>query len=130
MFFRYGHTKDDSHLPQSSSINKQITYGEYIASMDGLREKFGEQATVFNAFLMPYSMFNRRFAAPASEQRYKHIGEAVSDWKPGKFEYEHVQGILIDIRSLMHNYVRHNEPEIKNLADLIEAATRQSLPSA
>ena len=128
-YYRYGHTKDASHLPQSSSINKQITYGEYIASMDGLREKFGEQATVFNAFLMPYSMFNRRFAAPSAEQRYRHIGEAVSDWKPGKFEYEHVQGILIDIRSLMHNYVRHNEPEIKNLADLIEAATRQSLPS-
>lgn len=129
-YYRYGHTKDASHLPQSSSINKQITYGEYIASMDGLREKFGKEATVYNAFLMPYSMYNRRFATEAAEQRYKHIGEAISDWKPGKFEYEHVQGILIDIRSLMHNYVRHNEPEIENLAGLIEAATRQSLPSA
>lgn len=129
-YYRYGHTKDASHLPQSSSINKQITYGEYIASMDGLREKFGEEATVYNAFLMPYSMFNRKFATSSAEQRYRHIGEAVSDWKTGKYEYEHVQGILIDIRSLMHNYVRHNEPEIKNLAGLIEAATRKSLPSA
>ncbi len=129
-YYRYGHTSDASHLPQSSSINKQITYGEYIASMDGLKDKFGETATVYNAFLMPYSMFNRRFSASTGEQKYKHIGEAVSDWKPGKFEYEHVQGILIDIRSLMHNYVRHNEPEIENLAGLIEAATRQSLPSA
>jgi len=98
--------------------------------MDGLKEKFGETATVYNAFLMPYSMFNRAFAALTGERKYRHIGEAVSDWKSGKFEYEHVQGVLIDIRSLMHNYVRHNEPEIKNLADLIEAATRESLPPA
>lgn len=129
-YYRYGHTKDASHLPQSSSINKQITYGEYIASMDSLREKFGESATVFNAFLMPYSMSGRKFSVPAAEQRYRHIGEAVSGWKSGKYEYEHVQGILIDIRWLMHNFVRHNEPEIKNLAGLIEAAARRSLPSA
>ena len=31
-YYRYGHTKNAQHLPQSSSINKQITYGEYIAS--------------------------------------------------------------------------------------------------
>lgn len=129
-YYRYGHTKDASHLPQSSSINKQITYGEYIASMSGLKKKFGEKATVYNAFLMPYSMFNKRFATPASKSRYKHIGEAVSDWKPGRLEYEHVQGILIDVRSLMHNYVRHNDPEIKKLADLIEAATSQSLSAS
>ena len=129
-YYRYGHTKNAQHLPQSSSINKQITYGEYIASMTDFKEKFGEDAVVYNAFLMPYSMFNRRFTPPSEEKRYKHIGEAVSDWKPGTNEYEHVQGILIDVRSLMHNYVRHNEPEMKNLADLIEDATRQCLPSA
>ena len=127
-YYRYGQTKDVQHLPQSSSINKQITYGEYIASMKEFRKEFGDNATVYNAFLMPYSMFNRRFATQAGQQRYKHIGEAVSDWKRGIYEYEHVQGILIDIRSLMHNYIRHNEPEIKNLAGLIESATMQSLP--
>ena len=77
---------------------------------------------------MPYSMFSKKFPSAGELQTYRHIGEAVCDWKPdGKNEYEHVQGILIDVRSLMHNYVRHSEPEMAKLADLIESSTKAAL---
>ena len=125
-YYRYGHTKNVSHLPQSSSINKQITYGEYIATQDRFRKQYGPDITVYNAFLMPYCMYSRLFAYHTAFQRmqeYRHIGEAVSDWKVGDNEYEHVQGVLVDIRTLMHNYIRHNDPEIQRLASLIEEAT-------
>lgn len=128
-YYRYGQTKEPKHLPQSSSINKQITYGEYIAGMQDLEKRHGKGATVYNAFLMPYSMFKGKFAKPEDPAKYMHIGEAVSDWKvDGKNPYEHVQGILVDVRGLMHNYVRHNEPEIQKLADLIEEMTKKALP--
>lgn len=48
-YYRYGNTHKPEHLPDSSSINKQITYGEYIQSM-GI-----ENDSLFNAFLMPYN---------------------------------------------------------------------------
>ena len=127
-YYRYGYTGDAQHLPQSSSINKQITYGEYIASMADFRERFGENAIVYNAFLMPYSMVSHKFPSNGLAQTYRHIGEAVCDWKPeGKNEYEHVQGILIDVRTLMHNYVRHSETEMEKLAELISASTKMAL---
>lgn len=127
-YYRYGHTCNAQHLPQSSSINKQITYGEYIASMADFRQRFGDHAAVYNAFLMPYSMFSNNFPSKGEPQVYRHIGEAVCDWRPErKNEYEHVQGILIDVRSLMHNYVRHSEPEMEKLANLIENSTKAAL---
>lgn len=127
-YYRYGQTYNAQHLPQSSSINKQITYGEYIASTADFRQRFGDRAAVYNAFLMPYNMFSNYFPFEGDLKTYRHIGEAVCDWRPErKNEYEHVQGILIDVRSLMHNYVRHNELEMAKLANLIENSTKAAL---
>lgn len=72
---------------------------------------------------MPFGKHGKSF--PHTDD-YRLIGEAVSDWKDGVSEYEHVQGVLVDIRYLMHNYVKHNMPEIQKLADMIEKATDQS----
>lgn len=96
--------------------------------MADFRQRFGDHAAVYNAFLMPYSMFSNNFPSKGEPQVYRHIGEAVCDWRPErKNEYEHVQGILIDVRSLMHNYVRHSEPEMAKLANLIENSTKAAL---
>lgn len=129
-YYRFGNTRNIKHLPQSSSINKQITYGEYIASMDGMKDASGNPIPVYNAFLMPYSMYDKRFSGGGSGKKYLHIGEAVSDWKTGDNEFEHVQGIMVDIRALMLNVVRHSDPEIKAMAELIENATAASLAGA
>lgn len=51
-YYKYGLTGKTWDLPESTSINKQITYGEYIAKEDKFKKKHGENMKVYNAFLM------------------------------------------------------------------------------
>ena len=125
-YYRYGTTAQPLHLPESTSINKQITYGEYVASQEAFKREFGPDMKVYNAFIMPFGKNSKVFTQPDS---YRHIGEATGLWKSGEHEYEHVQGILVDISSLMHNYIRQNQPEILKLADLIEQACNSGNPT-
>ena len=45
--YKYGWTGIPDHLPNGSSINKQITYGEYLEKHKGINAD-----SVFNAFIM------------------------------------------------------------------------------
>ena len=107
-YYRYGKTGNPDHLPSTSSINKQITYGEYV------KEKKGKDP--FNAFLMPYNMHENPFELNGE---FATIGEAISKWKSGNNKYEHIQGILVDTRFLMHNY-ENKKSNIIKLAKSIE----------
>lgn len=48
------------------------------------------------------------------------VGEAVSNWKDNTEEYQKIQGILIDVKTLMSINVRQEMKEIEKLAKLIE----------
>ena len=112
-YYKFGWTKHPGDLPESSSINKQITYGEYIDETQKFREIHGEDMKVYNAFLMP-------FDALKWDVGLKHyIGDAVSRWKSGTKEYEHIKGILLDVKYLMKISGRKNYKEIKEMAELI-----------
>ena len=104
-------------MPESTTINKQITYGEYIAETDMFR-KNGQEPTVYNAFIMPYSAASELWN---SDTNLLHVGEAVSSWKSNEKSYERVQGILLDVKHLMRMTVRKDESEIAQLAMCIEA---------
>lgn len=116
-YYRFGETRDPMHLPASSSINKQITYGEYIHINT---TAFGVDSKVYNAFLMPYNKKNWR--AASAPRNIRKIGEATGDWKTGTEPYMRVQGILIDVRYLMYQYQKYNASEIVELASEIEEA--------
>ena len=47
------------------------------------------------------------------------IGSASGNWKQNEKTYEHVQGILIDVKHLMKVGVRSDVDEISRLAQLI-----------
>ena len=51
-YYRYGIAPvlGTSALPQSSDINKQITYGQFVKN-----RKTPDGVQVFNAFIMPYN---------------------------------------------------------------------------
>jgi hypothetical protein len=51
-----------------------------------------------------------------------NIGEATGDWKTAGHKYEHVQGIVVDIRYLMHHYTGKPKNQILRLAQSIEEA--------
>lgn len=115
-YYKYGATKRAVDLPESTSINKQITYGEYIDEQKNFRQKYGDNMKVYNAFLMP---FNSKSDKWMTEDKVIRIGQAYGDWKTNLKSYEKVQGIVVDIKFLMKLSSRQNEEEIRVLADKI-----------
>lgn len=114
-YYRYGVTRYPKHLPNSSSINKQITYGEYI---DNHINEF-DTDKIFNAFLMPYNSKDNLFG---TEGIFENIGEATGKWRNGSDikNYDRVQGIVVDVRTLMHNRLGKFTPFINLLVNAIE----------
>jgi hypothetical protein len=100
--YRYGWSGNPDHLPNGPDINKQITYGEYIE-----RTRSIPNERLFNAFIMPYNKKDNLFRM---SDNVGNIGEAIGDWKfnasnPKMKNYERIQGIVVDTRYLMYNYI-------------------------
>lgn len=113
-YYRYGISGNPDHLPDSSSINKQITYGEYIKQRHNTPNE-----CLYNAFLMPYNSAKNYFDL---NEPFGNIGEAIGDWKGDTYYYERIQGIVVDTRYLMYHYTGNPRNSIINLAKSIEAA--------
>lgn len=111
-YYRYGDTHKTEHLPDSSSINKQITYGEYISNNKGIAND-----SLFNAFLMPYNATLNLFETNAV---ITNVAEAMGKWRPNIKNYEKIQGIVVDVRYLIHNYIGNHDAEKAMLAEVIE----------
>ena len=111
--YKYGWTGIPDHLPNSSSINKQITYGEYLEKYKGVNTD-----SLFNAFIMPYNKAKNCFNLTSV---VANIGEAVGDWRYNKKYYERIQGIVMDTRHLMYHYSGKPIKEKVALAECIEA---------
>ena len=111
--YKYGRTGIPDHLPNGSSINKQITYGEYLEKYKGVKTD-----SLFNAFIMPYNMEENYFKLNFF---VGNIGEAIGDWRYNKKPYERIQGIVMDTRYLMYHYSGKPLKEKETLAECIEA---------
>ncbi len=121
--YRYGWDPKPEHLPNSSDINKQITYGEYIEQTRRLPNE-----KLYNAFIMPYNKENNLFMLNSN---IGNIGEAVSDWKTNLKNYERIQGIVVDTRYLMYNYIGTSDQQKKEMAGCIEKVlTRGPVPAS
>jgi len=121
--YRYGWDPKPDHLPNSADINKQITYGEYIEQTKNLPNE-----KLYNAFIMPYNKENNLFMLNGN---VGNIGEAVSDWKSNVKNYERIQGIVVDTRYLMYNYIGTSEQQKKEMAECIEKVlTRGPVPAS
>lgn len=114
-YYKYGATKVPNHLPDTSSINKQITYGEFIANERRFRDLHGENMKVYNAFILPFDSQHKMWNSDIR----KHIGKATSDWKKCSEEYEVVHGVLLDVKYLMQLSDSKNQKEIVKMAQLI-----------
>ena len=120
-YYKYGVTGIPDHLPNGSSINKQITYGEYLEKYKGVSAN-----SLFNAFIMPYNMTNNMFGLT---ENVGYIGEAIGDWRRNKKYFERIQGIVMDTRYLMYHYMGNLMKEKADLAECIEEVLiRESVP--
>ncbi len=116
-YYRYGILPQygTGHLPQSSDINKQITYGQYVKN-----QRTPEGAQVFNAFIMPFNRVNNQFKI---NSLFGNVAEAIGDWvdNPDSPEiYERVQGIVFDTRYLLKNYDGNHDSDKEDLVREIE----------
>lgn len=119
-YYKYGWSGASAHLPESTSINKQITYGEYIAESEKFLDAKGNHPIVYNAFIMPYDAFGKTFH---TERDTHFIGVADSDWKTNgdTKTYEKIAGILLDVKTIM-NQSFSDRDKITELAELIETS--------
>ncbi len=114
-YYKYGITNDPGHLPETSSIAKQIIYAEYI-EQNKMTDNEGNVLKTYNAFIMPFSKTGKYFK---TDKNYKYIGFADADWKDIQNHYEHIEGILLDINYIMDNYSRRSKNDIEELSQLI-----------
>ena len=106
--YKYGRTGIPDHLPNGSSINKQITYGEYLEKYKGV-----DTGSLFNAFIMPYNMADNPFKLTS------FVGN-IGDWRYNRKYYERIQGVVMDTRYLMYHYSGKPIKEKVALAKCIE----------
>lgn len=114
-YYRYGTTFLTKHIPETTSIQKQITYGEYVKMM-----KVGKYDEIFSAFVMPYSkaenIHNDKF-----NRNIEFVGIARAKWIDSKGETSrNIAGILVDTKFLINNWVRKNQDNIDAIVTAIE----------
>jgi hypothetical protein len=115
--YQYGQSHNPDHLPDCADVSKQITYGEYIARMKRVPDMH-----IYSAFIMP---FNKKDNVFLFGENMGNIGEAVADWRwkaeePHMYNYERIQGIVVDTRFLMYNFIGMPESQKKCLITNIE----------
>lgn len=114
-YYKYGEypALGNQGLPQSSDINKQITYGEYVKN-----KKTPVGAEVYNAFIMPFNRNKGTF--DGIKDFYLNVAESSGDWHDTSELYEKVQGIVMDTRYLLTNYEGNHDYDKYLLSKEIE----------
>lgn len=113
-YYQYGITENPNDLPQTASIQKQITYGRYISGLEIAPEDKNE---IYNAFIMPFQSDGQ------DNYKFEFVSVGTVDWEDYNervMNYQYVLGMLLDTRYIITTYSRHNNREIEHLADLIE----------
>ncbi|UWD34543.1 LlaJI family restriction endonuclease [Mesomycoplasma molare] len=108
-FYRFGYTNDKSDLPKISSIQKQITYGDYIKN-----NKLINSDKIRNIFILPY---NKQKNSLNLSNNLEYIGFAKSDYRASKHKHEIIHTFLIDLKYLIN--IWNNKKYHANIKDLI-----------
>lgn len=114
-FYRFGFTGREEDLPETTSIQKQITYGDYIKRNSKIKVN-----NIYNAFLLPYDKKREVFQ---SNDNLQYIGFAKSTWKDNSEGYEFVHAFLIDLKHVVKTWNRFNHKE--DIDILINAINEQ-----
>ncbi len=108
-FYRFGVTMEKQDLPNTSSIQKQVTYGEYISRISN-----GE--SVISAFLLPYNKNSNPFHYSSDVE---FVGTATAKWKQQNHSFEKVQTFLIDMHFLLLSWDKKNSSYRSELVNMM-----------
>ena len=119
-YYTYGISNNAGNLPASDSITKQIDYAQFIEKgerplpKDVLAQLNKEE--IYNAFILPY---NNQKTKTAPDPLLKIFGYAKSDSSTGSKKYHKIYGILLDVKTIMHRHLPHDNQMIAELSEKI-----------
>lgn len=118
-YYRYGATKNPNHLPDSSSVVKQIAYAQYIENPknkipEDVKKNINPQK-IYNAFIMPSdNPLPQNIGYTSADYVFPQ-----SDTEPVS-SYSKIHGILLDIKQLMFRHIPRDKEVIETLIKAIE----------
>lgn len=118
-YYPFGYTADDRDLPETTSIQKQITYSEFIE-----KNKLSEEIkNIRNAFILPYNKYKNKFGF---NNNLEYIGYSKTDYKDNDKAHEIVYAFLVDLKHVIKTYNKfeHND-DIENIVKEIEKAKKE-----
>lgn len=86
-YYTYCNSQDVNNLPTTDSIQKQITYAEYV-------DKKYNPNNIYNAFVMPGNI----------SDKIEYVGFATADWKENDKLYHKIHTFMIDTKYIINNY--------------------------
>ena len=121
-FYRYGTTGDPKDLPETTSIQKQITYATHIKT--NLKNEEEKIEWIRNAFVLPYNKNNNEFGF---ENNLEYIGFSKANWVENDSESV-VHAFLIDTKHLISSWSQGNcKEDIAKLIEDIEKYTEEHI---
>ena len=120
-FYRYGYTADKKDLPETTSIQKQITYGDYIKN-----NKMGDEIQkIRNAFILPYNKYNNKLGL---NKTLEYIGYSKTDYRKGVDDHEIIHAFLIDLKYVIETWNKRNHgDDVTSLVKQIEEIQRTKI---
>lgn len=121
--YQYGCTHKESDLPETQSLQKQITYADFVHNT--LKDEY-----VRNAFILPY---NKELEIFKNDQNIircinddlVYFGFADVDWRTDKEDYDYIHTFGIDFNFLLRNYNSAEADKIVELCDIIESEVEE-----
>lgn len=101
-FYRYGTTGNQDDLPETTSIQKQITYATHIKTNIAQQEENIEN--IHNAFVLPYNKNNNKFGFT---NNLEYIGFSKANWVNQKSDAV-VHAFLMDTKHLISSWSQGN----------------------
>ena len=118
--YQYGATHDRSKLPETQSLQKQITYGDFVSN--NLMDK-----NIRNAFILPYNKCLKSFINDPDALKYNnsnlvYFGYAYVDWRNNEDfqDYDNIYAFGIDFNYLLNNYKNPDYEIINQFCKVIE----------
>lgn len=116
--YQYGYTKKIEDLPKTSSMQKQITYGDFINNY------IDPESHIRNAFILPFNkdlFIDDKNIEFNSDGNMAYIGMAYVNYRNNREHkpYDYIYTFMIDFNFLLRNYKKNDRQYIEELCDKI-----------
>lgn len=120
-YYKFGVTGLNKDLPNSDSIQKQITYGQFINNNFNLENEYED---IYNAFIIPYCKSNNVFWL---NENIEYVGYSICNWElSNDYNPKHLKIaiILADTRYVLESYFNKNKKAKEELTSQIKKTTK------